>query len=297
MLAALVFLFWAVVALLFHQYLSDQICGACATSHYSKDDHVSNKIENETSQIEEVEGDVASESKDNLHPNLAKGFALNSGSGTVVIPAQSAGFQDSIYKYLNANQDKQLVLSVQYLASEANDTMGMHLGKERIDYLKNILVKAGVNPDRIVTSSEETEFSYDENGNYRDGVSLYFQNTSEDRQAEIDAGVVNKTLYTNFAAAEFRPDRTLTAYSLELKNYLEKYPDKNIIVTGHTDSIGVNNYHWGLERAKNVKNYLVSQGIPSSKIKVVSKGETEPVATNQTEEGRAKNRRIEITVN
>jgi OOP family OmpA-OmpF porin len=69
-----------------------------------------------------------------------------------------------------------------------------------------------------------------------------------------------------------------------------------VIATGHTDSIGTDAYNQKLSerRAAAVKAYLVSKGIPASKITTIGKGETQPVATNKTAEGRQKNRRVDI---
>ena len=69
-----------------------------------------------------------------------------------------------------------------------------------------------------------------------------------------------------------------------------------VIATGHTDSIGTERYNQKLSerRAAAVKAYLVSKGIPASKITTIGKGESQPVATNKTAEGRQKNRRVDI---
>jgi len=69
-----------------------------------------------------------------------------------------------------------------------------------------------------------------------------------------------------------------------------------VIATGHTDSVGTEAYNQKLSerRAAAVKAYLVSKGIPSSKVTTIGKGETQPVATNKTKEGRQKNRRVDI---
>jgi OOP family OmpA-OmpF porin len=69
-----------------------------------------------------------------------------------------------------------------------------------------------------------------------------------------------------------------------------------VIATGHTDSVGTDAYNQKLSerRATTVKEYMVSQGISAAKITTVGKGETQPVATNKTAEGRAKNRRVDI---
>jgi OOP family OmpA-OmpF porin len=69
-----------------------------------------------------------------------------------------------------------------------------------------------------------------------------------------------------------------------------------VIATGHTDNIGTDAYNQKLSerRAAAVKEYLVSKGIPASKITTIGKGESQPVATNKTKEGRQKNRRVDI---
>ena len=69
-----------------------------------------------------------------------------------------------------------------------------------------------------------------------------------------------------------------------------------VIATGHTDSIGSDAYNQRLSerRAAAVKDYLVSKGIPASKVTTIGKGESQPVATNKTAAGRQKNRRVDI---
>jgi OOP family OmpA-OmpF porin len=69
-----------------------------------------------------------------------------------------------------------------------------------------------------------------------------------------------------------------------------------VIATGHTDNVGTDAYNQKLSerRAAAVKEYLVSKGIPAAKVTTLGKGESQPVATNKTKEGRQKNRRVDI---
>lgn len=84
----------------------------------------------------------------------------------------------------------------------------------------------------------------------------------------------------------------------KLVNILKEYPDTNIEVQGHTDSKGSDSYNQGLSerRANAVATYLRNRGISSSRITTKGYGETAPVASNDTEEGRAQNRRVNFLI-
>lgn len=79
---------------------------------------------------------------------------------------------------------------------------------------------------------------------------------------------------------------------------LNENPDTDILVVGHTDNVGRAEYNLGLSdrRAASVKNYAVAQGLAPSRIKTEGKGASEPIASNETAEGRAQNRRVEIVI-
>ena len=72
--------------------------------------------------------------------------------------------------------------------------------------------------------------------------------------------------------------------------------DVDILVIGHTDSTGPADYNMelSLARANSVKEYMISRGIPATRIATRGKGENEPIASNATAEGRALNRRVEF---
>jgi len=77
---------------------------------------------------------------------------------------------------------------------------------------------------------------------------------------------------------------------------LRRYPDSYITVAGHTDSIGDANYNQRLSeyRAQSVANYLISRGIQPYRVNYVGYGETMPIASNASEGGRQRNRRVEL---
>ncbi len=77
---------------------------------------------------------------------------------------------------------------------------------------------------------------------------------------------------------------------------LADYPSTAVHIIGHTDSVGTEQYNQQLSerRAGSVKSYLLSQGVQSSRARQQGYGETMPIATNATEMGRERNRRVEI---
>ena len=84
----------------------------------------------------------------------------------------------------------------------------------------------------------------------------------------------------------------------ELANSLQKYPNSDILIVGHTDSVGTDAYNLDLSqrRAQAASSYLQTLGVPATRIRTAGKGEAEPVVSNDTEEGRQKNRRVEIAI-
>ncbi len=85
---------------------------------------------------------------------------------------------------------------------------------------------------------------------------------------------------------------------LEVAGILSRYPRTTISVTGHTDSRGSEemNYELSLRRARTVADALTGSGVSSSRITTRGQGESSPIASNETREGRQLNRRVELIV-
>jgi outer membrane protein OmpA-like peptidoglycan-associated protein len=84
----------------------------------------------------------------------------------------------------------------------------------------------------------------------------------------------------------------------KLAGVMVQYPDTNINVYGHTDSKGTDEYNLTLsqKRANSVIDYLVSKGIARTRLNAMGMGEKDPIANNETEAGRAQNRRVEFAI-
>ncbi len=84
----------------------------------------------------------------------------------------------------------------------------------------------------------------------------------------------------------------------ELARILNKYPDTDILIEGHTDSDGAEEYNMALSerRALSVANYLIEHSVAGSRMTITWYGEMQPVATNGTVEGKQQNRRVEVAI-
>lgn len=83
-----------------------------------------------------------------------------------------------------------------------------------------------------------------------------------------------------------------------LASTLKKYEDTEILIEGHTDSVGEDDYNMTLSRNRSaaVKNYLVDLGVANSRMSSIGFGESSPIASNDSESGRAQNRRVEVAI-
>ncbi|HEX5113412.1 MAG TPA: OmpA family protein [Saprospiraceae bacterium] len=84
----------------------------------------------------------------------------------------------------------------------------------------------------------------------------------------------------------------------KLSGTLKKYDDTDVNVLGHTDNTGTDKYNLGLSRrrASSVKTYLIDQDVAGSRLSTQGYGESDPIASNETAEGRQLNRRVEIVI-
>ena len=100
---------------------------------------------------------------------------------------------------------------------------------------------------------------------------------------------------------DFDSDAVKADAATNLKNLaasLQKYPNTDLLIVGHTDAVGADDYNQSLSqrRAAAAASYLASLGVSSNRLRSLGRGETEPIATNDTEAGRQQNRRVEIAI-
>lgn len=118
----------------------------------------------------------------------------------------------------------------------------------------------------------------------------------ERQQNEILKLTMNSEVTFNFNSANLKP--TFRPPLDKIADILNRYPKTQIVVVGHTDSVGSEQYNMDLSnrRAIAVADYLVMRGVAASRMGTEGRGESEPRATNDTAEGRELNRRVEVFV-
>jgi outer membrane protein OmpA-like peptidoglycan-associated protein len=120
--------------------------------------------------------------------------------------------------------------------------------------------------------------------------------TKNEPQYEVGQVVIMENIFFEFDKSVLLPQSYVELHNLI--NLLEKYPSMQIELSGHTDNKGSDRYNNNLSqnRVKAVYDYLTSQGIDSNRLRYKWYGAKQPIDDNKTEEGRAKNRRVEFKI-
>ena len=119
-----------------------------------------------------------------------------------------------------------------------------------------------------------------------------------DVQRQGDNIVLNMPSDITFAVAQSDIQSQFYGPLDQIAETLRQYPQTVIDVVGHADSTGSDDYNQALSerRAASVASYLVSRGVLRDRLFAAGRGESQPIASNATEQGRAQNRRVEVVV-
>ncbi len=217
---------------------------------------------------------------------------------TNVVSDKNNSFLQQTADYLKAHPNKTLTISGYYRESEKDIKQGFfeNIGLARAAALRARLVEMGVSENRI--SLDYKMLNTDDLSE-----SAMFVITEKTGSAPASFTFTNMSFTdANFesGSAVFRPSEQFQLYSDSLKQYFVANPNKSMTIIGHTDSDGdeKSNYALGKARAAAVKQWLLQNTIlrDGKRISTDSKGETAPVAPNDTPEGKLKNRRVNIRI-
>ena len=114
----------------------------------------------------------------------------------------------------------------------------------------------------------------------------------------LDGSLLIRAKKIKFGSSSSKIDGAYFDFLGRIKDALDMYPTRNIVIEGHTDSSGdaKENRKLSLARAEAVQEFLIAAGLDPNRIKALGYGEVKPIATNMYKKGRAMNRRIDIVI-
>lgn len=205
---------------------------------------------------------------------------------------------DKTAVFLQNHPTRRLVLTGCYGAEEK--VRNTRLGLERADWVKQKLLLLGIPAIQLKTRQNIKEPLHLTDNKVTKAVLFSFENMPAQDQLleEIKANLQEQKVVLYFEPSQQRLKLTPTQkhFFEQLNSFLIAYPKQKIKITGYTDNQGGTrqNIRLGRERARFVKNFLLGEGFDDDDIVASSEGENNPVSSNETDEGRAKNRRVEI---
>jgi len=111
-------------------------------------------------------------------------FITSSKNSRVLFPKQFYYFKDSIFNFLNRNQQKEIIITASYLKNEITKN-NSNLGISRAIYLKNKLIRRGVNSKKIIIKNKLANYKYDSNGFYAEGITIQYQNIPIKKKEQV----------------------------------------------------------------------------------------------------------------
>jgi len=225
------------------------------------------------------------------------------------IPQQVDANFTKLSQFLKTNTNKQVTVTGLYDAKDKKPTRFANLGLSRADQLKKALIKKGIKADQIVAKAQVRN-NLVVNANKVYGAANFVVSNK--------GGLLDKALdFSKATAANFKKGQRIEMKNIQFDtgsaklkntsfgdlNKLVKILNENkavkIEIGGHTDNTGklATNNTLSQQRAQSVVTYLVGKGIVKNRLVPKGYGPAQPVANNNTKQGRQQNRRVEITVN
>lgn len=238
-----------------------------------------------------VEATAQSPSTTTAHKKVIHPILFQWSNDKAIINETFPNLKDSILKEMGTQ--KKLKITGFYFENE-----GEELGLKRAQAVKKLFLDT-ITTDRIIIESKVLQEVEGVRDNLFESVAFEMLETSEPAGLkeviiETEEGAL---VYFPFNSTEKEVDIRVDAYLQQIAVRLQN-SDEKIHITGHTDNVGdaKANYDIGRQRAKAIREILIERGVSRGRITIYSKGETEPLASNETETGRQENRRTEIRI-
>ncbi len=279
---------------------------------YKKEEPVKSAITKVNTPTPTSLGFALSDPKGGFDININDHFNFKGSSFEILKPVSSKLDLsiDKLKAYLNTHPDKTLDIIGLYKSSEKNTSAFPNLGIARAEAIKHYLVDHDISSKQLNCKDQLNDSLIPNSDGIYLGPAKYHINTidiSDDAKAKAAADLqklhdkiqenpLNLYFATGSSSLRLTPEQRVKMF--DIATYVDKTDDAEIKVIGHTDNTGdfAKNIQLGLDRANTIKGYLIKNNIPASQIATSSQGSKKPIASNQTPEGRAKNRRVEVTL-
>ncbi|HAO15022.1 MAG TPA: cell envelope biogenesis protein OmpA [Tenacibaculum sp.] len=210
---------------------------------------------------------------------------------------------DKLKNFLISEKEKSLSITSFYTSDETNSSVFPNIGLARAISFKNYVSDKGI-PTKLIDVKGELRdnLEIDENNNIKKPLKLNVGQSKDYTQllASIIKDLESNPLGLNFESgkAQLKLGSDQRRKIVNISTYLDKVEKSVCTITGHTDNTGTTraNLYLGQQRANYLKDFFVRSGILDNRIKAISKGDSEPMASNNTKKGRAKNRRTDVSL-
>ncbi|MEM9886915.1 MAG: OmpA family protein [Bacteroidota bacterium] len=214
------------------------------------------------------------------------------------IPIELQTFISKVANYLQSHPERRLVVTGLYSAVEKNKNA--NLGLARAARIESLLLDKSVPAIQIKSKQDMSEAIVTEANLITNALRFDFDamppqtELLKEMQTHLNAQEI--VLYFDLDKKELRLTPAQRKFFEDLRFYLDKNERQQLSVIGFTDNTGQprQNKRLGRERATFVRDFLIDLGIPRRSIVTESRGEANPIGDNETEAGRAKNRRVEV---
>lgn len=210
----------------------------------------------------------------------------------------------SLVTYLKGHPERGVTVTGRYGEEETNSSILPTLGLARANDIKTWMQSQGVSAGQIEIADQLIPNPKWENNKLVYGADFSFGAlaNNDDRLAQIKDRLFGKpiTLYFGVNQDQINLSAQQRTDFADLNYYLDRVASANLSIAGHTDNVGNRDYNVNLSQQRSVfvRDYLQTNGgIGANRMTTNGYGPDKPVVSNATNEGKAKNRRVEVTLN
>lgn len=230
---------------------------------------------------------TASTSTPNNLNNLPLSFAWNSNTAI-----NGNGFENYRNEQIkNLGPTDTLVINTWYYEGETN---GAQLAMQRAEAIKALYPNLSADKIKIITEVKPSEEKLKKE---KFAAASFSINANQKSLVKKEGNKI--TIYFASNASAKNVEKEIDDYLNTLVAEMKANPNETVTASGYTDNVGddIKNLSLSQNRAEFVRTIMGQKGADTTKINAIGKGEIEPIATNDNEEGRKKNRRVELIIN